>query len=279
MKDKDRIAFIGGGNMAHAIAGGLVRSGYEARHVLIAEPDSGRRALLRRELPGAEITKDNEAAAAAAATLVLAVKPQILREVCESLQHPVRTAKPLVVSIAAGPAIADIESWLGGACAIVRAMPNQPALIDRGISALCANRRAGEAARRRAERIMGAVGETVWIEDESLMDAITAISGTGPAYVYLLMDIMVESAVQLGISREIAHRLVFATTRGAAALAAADAAPLPSLIERVRSPGGTTTAAFERLEAADVRAIFASAILAAKERAGTLAEEARADRS
>ena len=271
-----RVAFIGGGNMAHAIAGGLLRSGFAARDLLIAEPDPARRAFLGREFPAAGITDDNTRAAAAADTLVLAVKPQILRPVCEALRAAVQARRPLVISIAAGPSSADIDNWLGGGQAVVRVMPNQPALIDRGISAMYSNEHAGKDARRTAETILGAVGETAWISEESLMDAITAISGTGPAYVYLLMDVMLEAAIAFGIPRDTALKLVFATTRGAAELAAADTDTLAGLIERVRSPGGTTTAAFERLEAADVRAIFASAILAAKERAGTLAEEARA---
>ncbi len=270
-----QIGFIGGGNMARAIAGGLLRSGFAAADLFVGEPDARRRELLIRELTGAAVVSDNLAVAAACDVLVFAVKPQILGSVCRELKEAVQEKKPLVISIAAGPTIADLDGWLGGAVEIVRVMPNQPALIDQGISVLIANERAGEPERLTADRIMSAVGEVVWIEDESLMDAVTAISGTGPAYVYLLADMMIESAVGLGIEPDIAKKLVLATARGAAALAATEPESTAALIERVRSPGGTTTAALERLEAANVRAIFDAAIRAAKDRSNELAAKAR----
>jgi pyrroline-5-carboxylate reductase len=274
---RQQIGFIGGGNMARAIAGGLIRSGFGAGNVLIAEPRSEQRALLAQEFPGSIITEDNDQVAAAAGTLLLAVKPQILGAVCRALKAAVQRQRPLVVSIAAGPTVADIDAWLGGQLEIVRVMPNQPALIDQGISALFANARTDDFGRILAEKVMTAVGKVVWIEDETLMDAVTAVSGTGPAYVYLLLDMMINSALELGIAPDIARTLVLETARGAASLALLETEPMSSLIERVRSPGGTTTAAFERLDAADVRAIFAAAIRAARDRARTLAEEARSN--
>src|SRR5690606_37043261 len=198
--------------------------------------------------------------------------------VCVGLKAAVQKQRPLVISIAAGPTVADIDSWLGGSLEIVRVMPNQPALVDQGISALYANSRTDDLGRILAEKVMSAVGKVVWIEDESLMDAVTAVSGTGPAYVYLLIDMMIASAVKLGIPPDVARTLVLETAKGASALAMAEKEPMLSLIDRVRSPGGTTTAAFARLEAADVRAIFASAITAARDRAQQLAEEARSTR-
>jgi pyrroline-5-carboxylate reductase len=174
--------------------------------------------------------------------------------------------------------VGDIDNWLGGNLEIVRVMPNQPALVDQGISALYANERTDDFGRILAEKVMSAVGKVVWVDNESLMDAVTAVSGTGPAYVYLLIDMMISSAVALGIAPDVARTLVLETARGAATLAMAEKEPMTALIERVRSPGGTTTAAFERLEAADVRAIFASAIRAARDRAQALAEEARSPR-
>jgi pyrroline-5-carboxylate reductase len=187
----------------------------------------------------------------------------------------VQRERPLVISIAAGPTTGDIDHWLGGDLEIVRVMPNQPALIDQGISALYANTRTDELGRILAERIMSAVGQVVWIDDESLLDAVTAVSGTGPAYVYLLLDMMIDAAVELGIDPDTARTLVVQTARGAASLAMAESESIGSLIDRVRSPGGTTTAAFEHLEAAGVRDIFAEAITAARNRARSLAEEAR----
>lgn len=272
---RQTVGFIGGGNMARAIAGGLIRSGFGAENILISTPRAEQRALLEQELPGTGITGDNRAVASGAGNLLLAVKPQILKAVCLELTAMVQKQKPLVISIAAGPTVADIDSWLGGGLEIVRAMPNQPALVDQGISALYANALTDDLGKILAEKVMTAVGKVVWIDDESLMDAVTAVSGTGPAYVYLLIDMMVSSAVTLGIAPDTARALVLETVKGAASLAVAEKESMATLIGRVRSPGGTTTAAFERLDAADVRAIFASAIKAARDRAIALAAEAR----
>jgi len=269
------IGFIGGGNMARAIAGGLIRSGFDAANILIAEPRAEQRELLQSQFPGSVVSSNNHDVAGSAGGLLLAVKPQILGTVCRDIEPVVRKRKPLVVSIAAGPTVADIDGWLGGGLEIVRVMPNQPALIDQGISAMFANERTDELGRILAERIMSAVGQVVWIDDEGLLDAVTAVSGTGPAYVYLLIDMMINAAVELGIDAETARTLVVQTARGASALAAAEKEPIPALIDRVRSPGGTTTAAFECLDAAGVRGIFADAITSACDRAKSLAEEAR----
>jgi pyrroline-5-carboxylate reductase len=274
---RQTVGFIGGGNMARAIAGGLVRSGFGTGNILISAPRAEQRALLEREFPGAVVTPHNHDVVAGAGNLLLAVKPQILGSVCRDLRSAVQKQKPLVISIAAGPTVADIDAWLGGDLEIVRVMPNQPALIDRGISALYANERTDDFGRILAEKVMSAVGKVVWIDDESLMDAVTAVSGTGPAYVYLLLDMMIEAAVDLGITRDVARTLVLETARGASSLASAATEPMTSLIERVRSPGGTTTAAFESLDAANVRVIFASAIRAARDRAKALAAEARSN--
>lgn len=269
-----RVGLIGGGNMARAIAGGLLRGGMHATDILIAEPRPQQCELLRRELYGAMVSDDNAQVADQAETLLFAVKPQILKPVCRHLAATVQRHKPLIISIAAGPRIDDIDEWLGGGLCVVRVMPNQPALIDQGISALFANERTNEASRNSAEKIMSAVGHVVWLESESLMDAVTAVSGTGPAYFYLLIDIMIDSAISCGIDPDTARSLAVETARGATALASAEAESMSALIERVRSPGGTTTAAFECLDAADVRGIFAKAIDAAKQRSAELAQEA-----
>jgi pyrroline-5-carboxylate reductase len=274
---RSNIAIVGGGNMARAIAGGLIRSGYDPSHVLISEPVAEQRDILTREFAGSTISADNNSVAADAGTLVLAVKPQILKSVCQALQSTVQKSMPLVISIAAGPRVDDIDRWLGGNLEIVRVMPNQPALVDQGISALYANDRTDELGRILAEKVMTAVGQAVWVDDESLLDAVTAVSGTGPAYFYLLIDVLIQSAIRLGIEPNIARTLAVETARGAATLAAAEAESMSALIDRVRSPGGTTTAAFERLDAADVRGIFDDAIEAAKNRSIELARNANDD--
>jgi pyrroline-5-carboxylate reductase len=269
-----KVGLIGGGNMARAIAGGLLRGGMHATDILIAEPRQEQCEVLRQELYGAMVSDNNAMVASEAETLVFAVKPQILKDVCRDLAETVQRHKPLIISIAAGPRIDDIDDWLGGDMRIVRVMPNQPALIDQGISALFANERTDDAGRNLAEKIMSAVGQFVWLASESLMDAVTAVSGTGPAYFYLLIDIMIESAIAFGIDPQTARSLAVETARGATALAAAETESMSSLIERVRSPGGTTTAAFDCLDAAEVRGIFAKAIEAARDRAAALAKEA-----
>ena len=178
------------------------------------------------------------------------------------------------MSIAAGPRSEDIDAWLGGGLSVVRVMPNQPALIDQGISALFANERTSEERKQQAEKIMTAVGHAVWLDSEDKMDAVTAVSGTGPSYFYLLIDIMIESAKKFGIDEATARTLAVETARGATALAAAETESMSKLIERVRSPGGTTTAAFEYLDGKDARGIFATAIDEAEKRAAELANVA-----
>jgi len=273
----NKVGFIGGGNMARAIAGGLLRGGMHATDVLLSEPREDQRALLREELYGVQVVPDNARVAERAEILVFAVKPQILRAVCLDLADTVQESRPLIVSIAAGPRSDDINGWLGGKLSVVRVMPNQPALIDQGISALFANQRADREARRLAEAIMSAVGQVVWVENEDDMDAVTALSGTGPAYFYLLIDIMIAAALDYGLDEKTARALAVETARGATSLAAAESESMSSMIARVRSPGGTTMAAFESLNAADVRGIFARAIEAARRRATELADYAAAD--
>lgn len=270
----NKVGLIGGGNMARAIGGGLLRGGMHATDLMIAEPVAEQCDRLRAELYGAMVTQDNKVVARAAEILLFAVKPQILKPVCEGVADEVQRQRPLIMSIAAGPKIDDIDAWLGGGLSVVRVMPNQPALIDQGISALFANERTSHERKALAEKIMSAVGHAVWLDSESKMDAVTAVSGTGPSYFYLLIDVMIESAMKFGIDPVTARTLAVETARGATALAAAETESMSSLIDRVRSPGGTTTAAFEYLDAQDARGIFASAIEEAEKRAAELAREA-----
>jgi pyrroline-5-carboxylate reductase len=271
-----KVGLIGGGNMGRAIAGGLLRGGMHATNLMIAEPLPEQCELLRKEFYGIMVTEENETVAAAAETLLFSVKPQILKPVCENLREAVQKSQPLIMSIAAGPVIDDIDQWLGGGLSVVRVMPNQPALIDQGISALFANDRTNESGRDMAEKIMTAVGQVVWLDSETKMNAVTAVSGTGPSYFYLLIDCMIAAGIEAGIDPQTARTLAVETARGATSLASAETESMSSLIERVRSPGGTTTAAFELLDAADVRGIFAAAIKAAERRAAELAIEAGA---
>lgn len=272
----ETLAFIGGGNMARAIAGGLVDGGFDATRLIVSEPDDGARRALGEALPGARVIRSNADAAREAECIVLAVKPQVLPGVCREIAATVERTKPLVVSIAAGVRCTDIEHWLGGELAVVRVMPNQPALLRRGVSGMYANELATAADRERASSIMRAVGDVVEVDSEAAIDAVTAVSGSGPAYFFLLIDMLRSSAVELGLDESAAQRLALGTATGAAELAAHSDVDMQTLIARVRSPGGTTEAALDRLDAADVRGIFAAAIKAARARAVELADAAHA---
>ena len=271
----NKIAFIGGGNMARAIAGGLLRGGMHATNIFISEPREEQCEKLRKEFYGTFVSTDNKAVSNAAEIILFAVKPQILKSVCHELRETIQKTKPLIISIAAGPSIKDIDQWLGGNMAIVRVMPNQPAMIDQGVSAMFANSLTQRKNCLLAEKIMSSVGKALWLEKESQMDAVTAISGTGPAYFYLLIDIMIKAAIENGMNPEISRMLAVETARGASALSASSPESMTSMIERVRSPGGTTMAALEYLDSKEARKIFSKAIDVARERAKELAEEAK----
>ncbi|MDH3746607.1 MAG: pyrroline-5-carboxylate reductase [Gammaproteobacteria bacterium] len=269
-----KIAFIGGGNMTRAIAGGMVEGGFEAAELLISEPNADARKTLTSSLPGATISASNKHIATGADCIVLAVKPQVLAEVCRDLSETIQLSKPLIISIAAGVRSRDIDNWLGGGLSVVRIMPNQPALLRLGVSGLYANDRTSKMERERAADIISAVGAVVDVNSEADIDAVTAVSGSGPAYFFLLIDVLAKTAVEFGIDAVAARTLAIETATGAAALAAHGDAAIDDLIARVRSPGGTTAAALDSLEAANVRAIFAEAIFAARDRAVVLADAA-----
>lgn len=274
VRSSRRIGFVGGGNMTLAIAGGLLNSGFPAAQIVVSEPDAIQRARLASALPGVQIDTDNATLAASVDCLVLATKPQVLSDVCRGLAAAVQTDRSLIISIAAGIRGRTITAWLGAELPVIRVMPNQPALLGLGASALFANAQASAADRELATTIMGAVGKVVWVADETDIDAVTAISGSGPAYFYLLIDMLIETATTLGLDATVARTLAVQTAVGAAALAADSDLTMDELIARVRSPGGTTAAALDSLEQQDVRVIFAAALQAARDRAVILADEA-----
>lgn len=273
----NKVAFVGGGNMTRAIVGGLIRNGFAATDILIAEPLDEARAALKADFPGALVTADNKRAVAAAGCVVLSVKPQILPGVCRNLRDTVQHERPLIVSIAAGPRGNDIDTWLGGGLSVVRIMPNQPALLGKGVSGLFANAHTNDAEKNHAANIMAAVGAVVFVDNEKDIDAVTAVSGSGPAYFFLLISALAKTAVELGISEDSARILAIETARGSAALAGAESVSMEELISRVRSPGGTTAAALNSLEADNVHELFANAIKAACERASELGDAAHDD--
>jgi pyrroline-5-carboxylate reductase len=271
---KDTVGFIGGGNMTRAIIGGLLDNGFEAQRLSIAEPMETQRQTLEQALPGVFVGSDNADVVARSQCVVLSVKPQVLPAVCKDLAGAVQQSRPLIISIAAGPRIDDIDDWLGGGNAVVRVMPNQPALLGKGISGLYGNPKTSADQLAVASEIMSAVGPVVTVPNEADIDAVTAVSGSGPAYFYLLIDMIAKTGVELGLDSDTSITLALNTAIGAATLAQQSGEPMETLISRVRSPGGTTAAALDELEARGVRDIFAAALTAARDRATKLADAA-----
>jgi pyrroline-5-carboxylate reductase len=259
------IAFIGGGNMARSLVGGLLARGIPIARIRVSEPVPALRESLHDDF-GIVAHAGNADAVAGAGTWVLAVKPQVLRAVCEALAPLAREARPLVVSIAAGITSAQVERWLGGGIAVVRCMPNTPALLGAGVTGLFANPRVDGAGRAAAEALLSAAGATVWIDDESRMDAVTAVSGSGPAYVFLLAEAMQAAALREGLPVDAARTLVLQTVLGAARMLTEGDADATELRKRVTSPNGTTQAALDAFEAGGFRELVARAIHAATER-------------
>ena len=265
------IAFIGGGNMARSLIGGLVTAGTPSRTISVAEPQPELRNHLQEDF-GIHVHADNISAATGAGVIVLAVKPQILQEAVVPLGSLVTDHQALLVSVAAGVTAPSIERWAGGRPALVRVMPNTPALVGAGISALYANENVDEDQRKLAETIMSAVGKTVWIEDESLMDTVTAVSGSGPAYFFYVMQAINDAALNNGLDAETARLLTLETALGAARLALESAEDPGTLQKRVTSPGGTTEAAINVLDSSGVSKAFQNAVSAACSRGSALAK-------
>ncbi|MBJ6982484.1 pyrroline-5-carboxylate reductase [Luteimonas sp. MC1572] len=252
-------AFIGGGNMARSLVGGLVARGVDPAQIRVGEPVVALRDALARDF-GVQVFEHARDAVAGAGTWLLAVKPQVMREVCEDLAATARAARPLAISIAAGITAAQLERWLGGDAAVVRAMPNTPALLGAGVTGLHANHHVDGEGRTRAETLLASAGATVWIDDEMLMDAVTAVSGSGPAYVFLLAEAMEDAALAQGLPADAARTLVLQTILGAARMLAESGEAPAELRRRVTSPGGTTQAAVEAFESGGLRPLVAAAI-------------------
>ena len=266
------IAFIGGGNMARSLIGGLIRDGVPAARIAVSEPNAGLRDALARDF-SVSVHAENPAAADNADVLVLAVKPQVMRTVCAGLRDIAQARQPLIVSIAAGIRIGQLDTWLGGNLAIVRCMPNTPALMGAGATGVHANARTSAAQKELARNILSAAGLAVWIDDEAQMDTVTALSGSGPAYFFLLVEALIEAAVAQGLPRDAAQQLATQTCLGAGRMLREDGAAPAELRRRVTSPNGTTQAALESFAADDFAWIVVRAIAAATRRGGELSAE------
>jgi pyrroline-5-carboxylate reductase len=260
-----RIAFIGGGNMARSLLGASIRGGVRADAIAVAEPNADLRDALARDF-GVTTHAHARNAADGADVLVLAVKPQVLKTVCAELAEIVAARRPLVISIAAGIRIDQLRDWLGTDVPIVRSMPNTPALIGAGATGLIANDTANAGQRAQAQAILDAAGSTVWIDDEAQMDTVTALSGSGPAYFFLLVEALEDAAVAQGLPRATARALATQTCHGAGRMLVEDGEPPTVLRERVTSPGGTTAAALDAFAAGGLRELVATAIDAATRR-------------
>ena len=261
------IAFIGGGNMARSLVAGLRRQGVTADRIVVAEPQDALRQGLQAEF-GIRVCAEGRDAIAGASVVVLAVKPQVMQAVCEGLRGALGDA--VVVSVAAGLTCARLSEWLGTP-SVVRAMPNTPALLGAGATGLFAPPEVDAAGRTLAEAVLASAGLTRWIEDEALMDVVTALSGSGPAYFFLLVESLVAAAVARGLPRETAEALARQTALGAARMLAESGEPAEELRRRVTSPGGTTQAAVECFQAGGFVSLVADAVNAAVQRGRTLA--------
>lgn len=264
------IGFIGAGNMASALVGGLLARGHAPKNLALA--DTNLQQLSGFQEQGVFTSAHNAQVVQRSDVLVLAVKPQVLRDVLKPLAADIQQRQPLIISIAAGIPSDSIQRWAGGEVAIVRAMPNTPALVQTGATGLYANAKVTAEQRLLAETILGAVGLTVWLDSEQLIDSVTAVSGSGPAYFFYVMEAMIAAGCQLGLDEKTARSLTLQTALGAAQMAiTSDVAPA-ELRRRVTSPGGTTEQAIAVFEHAQLQEIFTKALQACAQRGGELAQ-------
>jgi pyrroline-5-carboxylate reductase len=268
-------AFIGAGNMASSLIGGLIRGGVSAATIVAADPDEAQ--LLRVAGLGVTVTNDNTEAIAGASAVVLAVKPQVAESVVRGFAATL-DRNQLLVSIAAGVNTETLRSWAGGHPAIVRCMPNTPALFGAGITAAYADQSMTEPGTAIVDALMAAAGTGLWVNDETALDAVTAVSGSGPAYFFYLMESMIEAGVQLGLDEDVAQALTLETAKGAAIMALQSDDPPAVLRRNVTSPGGTTERAISIFEASHLHDIIVRAVKGAGERSAELAIELAAAR-
>ena len=266
------LAFIGGGNMAGSLIGGLITDGWDPARIRVADTSTQRLDQLSQQFP-IRTTASNTDAADQADIIVLAVKPQVIKSVAQELAGIVAQQQPLVISIAAGIPASALGNWLGKSTAIVRAMPNTPAMVQSGAAALYANASVSEDQRSIAESILRAVGVVIWVDDEAQMDAVTALSGSGPAYFFLFMEALQLAGQELGLPKDTARLLALQTAFGAAKMALESNEDAATLRHQVTSPGGTTEHAIRTFQEGAFEALVSKALLAAATRSRELAAE------
>ena len=263
-----RITFIGGGNMAASLIGGMRAQGIAADAIAVSDPNASQRENLHAQ-HGVRVFSDNAAAVEGADIVLLAVKPQMMEQVCRDLA-PSLGQRPLIISIAAGITCANLQQWLGE-LPTVRCMPNTPALLRQGISGLYASTEVSEEQRAQASRVLESVGAVVWLDNEQQINAVTAVSGSGPAYFFLMIEAMTTAGKQLGLPREVAAQLTLQTALGAARMACESGVDAAELRRQVTSPNGTTAAAIAAFEDGGFRDLVATALKAASDRSVELA--------
>ena len=266
-----KITFIGAGNMAQSLIAGLIKD-ETSLSISVADPLAEQLEVINTAWPNVITHGDNLQAIKDADAVILAVKPQLMQQVCEPLQDTVQQRQPLVISIAAGITEANLSTWLGGDLPVVRCMPNTPALVQAGMTGLYANELVSENQRSLAESILRSVGATIWFDDEDKLNAVTAVSGSGPAYFFLVMEAMQYAAKNLGLSSEDAKQLVLQTAFGAAKLALESPDDAAELRRKVTSKGGTTEAALKKLSEGGLIELFDTALSAASDRSKELSK-------
>lgn len=272
MKDF-RISLIGCGNMGRSLVGGLIASGFRKEMITVADTSTTQRAAIAKK-HGIKVLADSQQLIKHADVVVLAVKPQSIADLLLSMQSDLVDSRPLIISVAAGVNLSRLIEYAGAELAVVRAMPNIAVLVQAGVTALFANEYTGNRQRYLAEAVMCCVGPVIWLEDENLMNAVTALSGSGPAYYFLVMEAMEKVAVQLGLSQDDAHKLTLQTAFGAAKMALNSADTVESLRDQVTSPGGTTEQAVNVLIKGGIERLFKEAMEVARDRAIELSEAA-----
>ncbi|MDX1456332.1 MAG: pyrroline-5-carboxylate reductase [Marinobacter sp.] len=276
MSTSPTISFIGAGNMASAIIGGMLANGFEADNIWVSAPDDQHLQAIRKRF-GVSVTTDNRYCAQQGDLVVLAVKPQVMASVCRDIAPVAQNTRPLMVSIAAGLEADTLDQWLGGGLPLVRVMPNTPSLVGKGAAGLYANGQVNDDQKELVATIFNSIGSALWVEQESLLHAVTALSGSGPAYFFLMLEALESAASDAGIAPETARQLAIQTMAGAAEMAAQSEHDPAQLKRNVMSPGGTTEQAINTFEQGGLRDLVQQAYQAAYHRSEEMAQELAKD--
>ncbi|OJS98139.1 pyrroline-5-carboxylate reductase [Marinobacter nauticus] len=272
MSTSPTISFIGAGNMASAIIGGMLENGYQAGNIWVSAPDDGHLQSIRKRF-GVSVTTDNRYCAQQADIVVLAVKPQVMADVCHDIAPVVQNTRPLMVSIAAGLTAETLDTWLGGGMPLVRVMPNTPSLVGKGAAGLFANAQVKDAQKTSVQAMFESIGSALWVDDEDQLHGVTALSGSGPAYFFLMLEALEGAATEAGIAPETARALAIQTMAGAAEMAARSDDDPAQLKRNVMSPGGTTERAVNTFEDGGLRQLVKKAYGAAFDRSREMSKE------